>query len=282
VRCACGTSSPRLDQARAARHRRAPTSVWQRDDALDTTSRSAPTATRSTRASRSWSTPAAASSASSARREKAGGAARAPPARRRPPQATARRPGRRPGRPRGRDDARRLDVGRRRPQAARRRDRGAGLGEIELESARLEARHGSGAAGHPRRRRARRVAEDRLPALGISPTPSSARTRRRSPGHGGSTIVLALAARVGLFFVVPVGATSLIKGQVGVGDRALDRVAVAAARHAADDLARPTRTGSEPSATARGSASVEAAEPPLGLAAASSASRPMNSPSCRA
>ena len=64
-------------------------------------------------------------------------------------------------------------------------------------------------------------------------------------------------------------------GQVGVGDRALDRVAVAAARHAADS-APSTRTGSDPSATARGSARTRQASRRSGSSPPISASRPKN------
>ena len=184
-----------------------PLHVRQRvHDALDasprSTSRSARTATRSTRAGRSWSTPAAGSSASSAappsaraRRTLAHCPRRHEPCR----DGRARRPARRargrPGRPRGRDDARRLHVGGRRPQARRPRDpragarsRGGAHGEIEsfpLTSV-LRSHRAPAAAGHPRRRRARRVARRSASGRWASPpTPSSRRRRRRSPAACG-------------------------------------------------------------------------------------------------
>ena len=68
------------------------------------------------------------------------------------------------------------------------------------------------------------------------------------------------------------------RGQVGVGDRALDRVAVAAARDAADRLAArraPARSRARPRAGRRARGSRAGAPAP---ARPSSASRPMNSP----
>ena len=64
--------------------------------------------------------------------------------------------------------------------------------------------------------------------------------------------------------------------EVGVGDRALDRVAVAPARDPPAS-SPPTRTGSEPSATARGSVSVRQASRRSGSPAATSASLPTKS-----
>ena len=68
----------------------------------------------------------------------------------------------RPGGARGRDDARRLDLGGRGPNA-RRRNRG------QLGAARLvgQAPSPPAASGDPRGRRSRRVAEDRLPRAGV-------------------------------------------------------------------------------------------------------------------
>ena len=107
----------------------------------------------------------------------------------------ARRARRRPGGARGRDDARRLDLGGRGSQARRRtrstragrrarRDRG------HLRAAGLvgEAPPGPAPAGDPRRRRARRVAEDRLPGARRSrPTPSSRSRRARPPSRSAAS-----------------------------------------------------------------------------------------------
>ena len=75
--------------------------------------------------------------------------------------------------------------------------------------------------------------------------------------------------------------------QVGVGDRALDRVAVAAARDAPERSRRPRRTGSLPSATERGSSSTRQRSRRLGGAGprlrspTPSAPAPMKPPSFR-
>ena len=110
----------------------------------------------------------------------------------------------RPGGARGRDDARRLDLGGGRAQA-RRRDRG------QLGAARLlgEAPPGPPLAGDPGRRRAGRVAEDRLSRAGdLGQRPDRARGRRggasRSAASPGAlTIALSLVLAIGLFFVDP-------------------------------------------------------------------------------
>ena len=98
-----------------------------------------------------------------------------------------------------------------------RRDRG------HLRAAGLvgEAPPGPAPAGDPRRGRARRVAEDRLPRAGdLGQRPARPRRSGEEPEPIGGftwglTIAFSLVLAIGLFFVVPVGATSLIKDQLG-------------------------------------------------------------------
>ena len=136
----------------------------------------------------------------------------------------ARRPGRRPGRARGRDDARHPHVGGRlrKPRPSRSASAVAGegtLGEIEVQTdplRLLQAPPRAAPADHPRRRRARRVAEDRLQGARHLRQRPAARGREGDPGGmWAGTVVVAIALAVGLFFVVPVGLTCLIKDQLG-------------------------------------------------------------------
>ena len=132
------------------------------------------------------------------------------------------------GRARGRDDARRLDVGRRRAQAAARADRrgrhrprGGAHGEIEVTSFPLDL----GAQAPPRCCACRSSAassrsveslEIGFKALGISANAQLPEEEEEiSGGMWVGTVVVALALAIGLFFVVPVGLTSLIKDQLG-------------------------------------------------------------------
>ena len=104
---------------------------------------------------------------------------------------------------------------RERPRAGRR------AGEIEVAAFPLVSwprRHRAAApAGHARRRRARRVAGDRLQGpRHLRQRPAAPRTSEEiSGGTWAGTIVVALAFAIGLFFLVPVGMTSLFKDQLG-------------------------------------------------------------------
>ena len=130
----------------------------------------------------------------------------------------ARRSGRRPGRARGRDDARRLHLGGGGAQARRRDPRSASL------AARLGAEAppllppAAGARGG----RSRRVAEDRPPgARHLHQRPAARRrTSRISSGAWAGTVAFSLLLAVGLFFLLPVGITSLFRAL----DPELDRV----------------------------------------------------------
>ena len=93
---------------------------------------------------------------------------------RRRPGRQARRADRRPGGARGRDDARHLDLGGRGAQP-----RGPGRAQLRAAGAVGEAAPPLAGAGDPRRRRARRVAEDRLPR------PGDLRQRPDGGGRGG-------------------------------------------------------------------------------------------------
>ena len=84
-----------------------------------------------------------------------------------------------------------------------------------------EAQPGASLAGDPRGGGAGGVAADRLPGagdLGQRADRARGRTRSRSrsaASSGALTIALSLVLAIGLFFVIPVGATSLIKDQLG-------------------------------------------------------------------
>ena len=84
-----------------------------------------------------------------------------------------------------------------------------------------EAPPGASLAGDPRGGRAGGVASDRLPGAGdLGQRADRARgwTRSRSrsaASSGAPTVALSLILAIGLFFVIPVGATSLIKDQLG-------------------------------------------------------------------
>ena len=160
------------------------------------------------------------------------------------PGRQARRAGRRPGGARGRDDARRLDLGGRGAAPPRARSRSPPSRSSPGPSA-----TGPAPAGDPRRRRARRVAEDRLQGARRSPPTPSSRTTRSEEEIGGCTwgvtIVLSLLLAVGLFFVVPVGATSLIKDQLG----SLVPLLAGRGRPADRDLPRLPRRDQPPAAT---------------------------------
>ena len=93
----------------------------------------------------------------------------------------------------------------------------AARGEIEVQSFPLVSvlkRHALAAlADHPRRRRARRVAADRLQRAEhlrqrAAPEDEEPISQRR---RGSGTVALALALAIGLFFLLPVGLTSLVK-----------------------------------------------------------------------
>ena len=129
----------------------------------------------------------------------------------------------RPGRARGRDDARRLDLGGR--GRSRPRTRRSELGEIEVTSEPL--------VSWAKRHRILRlpvirgvVALGESLKIGFRALAISANAQlvdededeEPEPIGGftwGLTIVFSLALAIGLFFVVPVGATSLIKDQLG-------------------------------------------------------------------
>ena len=136
------------------------------------------------------------------------------------------RPCGRPGRARGRDDARRRPLGSRCPRSGARGSPPDTLGEIQVQDFPL--------VSWSRKRRAYRLPVIRgvvalaeslgigLRALGIWPTPNdppgegeeagaSGDLRRRVDRQPSSS---RSCSAIGLFFVVPVGLTSLIKGQL--------------------------------------------------------------------
>ena len=92
---------------------------------------------------------------------------------------------------------------------------------------------------------------------GLLPARGSSQTRIRSPSgsKSGSRATSPSTQRPKISTSTAVPGSRAVGRQVGVGDRALDRVAVAAGRHPADASRRSTRTGSLPSATERGSSS---------------------------
>ena len=102
----------------------------------------------------------------------------------------------------------------------------AALGEIEVSTFPLDSalkRHRAAApADRARGRRAGRIAGDRLSrAGGLGQRAAAARREgrlgRRDPARpcGPGTVVVALALAIVLFFLIPVGLTSLIKDQLG-------------------------------------------------------------------
>ena len=140
------------------------------------------------------------------------------------PAATDRRAGRtrrRPGGAGGRDDARRLALGGGGAKASRaggrhraRRDRRQPLSAAAVVTAapRLSP------AGDPGRGRAGGVAGHRAARARHLRQRSAARDRRDQEISSGAwigTVVVSVVFAVGLFFVVPVGLTSLIKHQLG-------------------------------------------------------------------
>ena len=89
-------------------------------------------------------------------------------------------------------------------------------GEIETTTEKIEPwarRHWYCAADHPRHRRPGRIAEDRISGpWACRPTPSSTGRGGGTGRHGlGMTIFVSLAFAILLFFVIPVGLTSLIR-----------------------------------------------------------------------
>ena len=139
-------------------------------------------------------------------------------------------PDRRSGGARGRDDARRLHLGRRRAQAhrggaGRRRARPhAGCPWRDRDPHRAagvcdQAPPGPAAAVDPRRRGPRRVAQDRLQGawhLGQRAARDDDEGEKQEIGGGTwvGTIVFALVFAIGLFFLLPVGLTNLFKDSI--------------------------------------------------------------------
>ena len=114
-------------------------------------------------------------------------------------------------------------MGRRRPQAAcpRTRPRSTLEGEIEVTriplTSVLKKPPRAAPPRHPRRRRARRVARDRLQgADDLAPTRSSPRTSRRRSrtARGSRTFAVGIGLAIGLFFLLP----ALLTDVSGVGD----------------------------------------------------------------
>ena len=131
---------------------------------------------------------------------------------------------RRPGRPRGRHDARSSQLGGRRAQA-RRRDRPRRPHDRPARDAPLDA----APPGRPRRRRARRVARDRLPRpLGLR------ELRRAGCGRG----------RPGARGDRPLDAVLLLRGRDRLRAHALQGRPGAPRRHAADQRRLPVRASS--------------------------------------
>ena len=128
---------------------------------------------------------------------------------------------RRAGGARGRDDARRLHVGRRRPQARARGRAGrrARRDRRPVVPARLvDASATACCAGRSSAASSRSVESLKIgfSALGISANEQLEEEEEPiSSGMWVGTVVAALALAIGLFFVVPVGLTSLFKDKLG-------------------------------------------------------------------